>query len=197
VSKVSACGVLVFACAAGCAHQQPLLMHRVPSLSLAAPPDAALVVFARASSACDEGSPFLVADEALRFLGESAPATKFAARVAPGHRAFFTWQPFGDLPRDKYPVNQVGAVEGDFEAGRTYYVDVSIANDPYGVHRSCGRYTWLKLRLVDPAADADFAAAFADAVSWEPDTAKGQHALDVAGDDTAQHVALGMRKLRR
>jgi hypothetical protein len=168
-------------------------MHPAPSLDATAATDA-VVVFVRAASACDGGAAFRVVDDAQRFVGESAPATKFAVHVAPGHHAFFAWQPGGDVPRFKYPeVNQVGALERDFEAGKTYWVDVAIANHPFEIRKSCSQYQWVALRMVAPGSEA----ALADAATVAPDAAEGQRVVDADHDETARHVGLGMQKLAR
>jgi hypothetical protein len=184
-------------CCAACVTQKSAFMLPVASLDTVAPPDAALIVFVRESSSCDEKAPFRLVDERQRFLGESPPASKFAARVAPGHHAFFVWQPSGDLDPVQFPfVNQVGAMEGDFVAGRTYYVAVSIANARFAVRKTCNRYEWLALRMVDPS-DAGTAHAIAEAHALVPDAAAGQRAMDSDRSEVARHVTMGIRALRR
>ena len=171
-------------------------MVPIASLDVHAPVDAARVVFVRESSACDGGEPFRLVDEGLRFLGESPPASKFSVRVAAGHHAFFAWQPWGDIPPEEYPgANQVGVVEGDFAAGKTYYVDVSIANGRFALRKTCGNYQWLALRMVDPA-DPGVARGIASAHAWVPEASAGQRAVDSDRMEVARHVALGERALR-
>jgi hypothetical protein len=171
-------------------------MVPIPSLDTSAPPDAARVVFVRESSSCDGGEPFRLVDEGLRFLGDSSPASKFIVRITVGHHAFFAWQPSGDIPPEQYPwVNQVGAVEGDFAAGRTYYVAVSITNGRFALRKTCGNYQWLALRLVDPG-DAEEARIIASAHAWVPDASAGQRAVDSDRTEVARHVTLGMQALR-
>lgn len=180
----------------GCATPKPLFMAPVASLDTRAPPDAAQVVFVRESSACDGGEPFRIVDERLKFLGDSPPGSEFTARVAVGHHAFFAWQPSGDIPPEEYPwANQVGAVEGDFAPGRTYYVAVSIENGRFALRKTCDNYQWLALRLVDPA-DAGVAGVIASAHAWAPDASGGQRAVDSDRTDVARHVTLGMQVLR-
>jgi len=172
-------------------------MAPVPALSADAPPDAALVVFVRESSPCDGGEAYRLVDEGVRFLGESAPGSKFAVRVPAGRHAFFAWQPSGDLPPDQFPfVNQVGAVDGDFAAGRVYYVNVVLANDRFGLRKTCSNYQWLALRLVD-AGDAEMKRTLVDAQAWVPDTGAGQRVVDADRDEVLRHIELGKRKLRR
>jgi len=187
--------ILGLGCAA-CVTPQPTFMAPIASLDTRAPSDAARVVFVRESSSCDGGEPFRIVDERLRYLGDSPPESKFTVRVAAGHHAFFAWQPFGDIPPEEYPwVNQVGVVEGDFAAGRTYYVAVSIANGRFALRKTCDNYQWLALRMVDPA-DAGVARLIASAHALVPDASAGQRAVDSDRSDVARHVTLGMQALR-
>lgn len=181
---------------AACLTPQPALMFPVASLDTRAPPDAARIVFVRESSPCDGGAPFRIVDAGLKFLGDSPPASKFTVLVPAGHHAFFAWQPSGDVPPDLYPwANQVGALEGDFAAGRTYYVAVSIANGRFALRKTCDNYQWLALRRVDPA-DAEVERVIASARAWVPDVSAGQRAVDSDRTETARHVALGEQALR-
>ena len=183
-------------CCAACVAPKSAFMAPVASLDTVAPPDAARVVFVRESSSCDERAPFRIVDENLRFLGDSPPASKFAARIAVGHHAFFAWQPSGDLDPVQYPfANQVGALEGDFAAGRTYYVAVSIANARFAVRKTCNKYEWLALHMFGPG-DAGMAHVIADTHALVPDATAGQHAVDSDRSEVARHVTLGMRALR-
>jgi hypothetical protein len=171
-------------------------MAPVASLDTRAQPDAARVVFVRESSSCDGGEPFRLVDDGLKFLGDSPPASKFAVRVAVGHHTFFACQPSGDIPPEQYPwANQVGVMEADFAAGRTYYVAVSIANGRFALRKTCDNYQWLALRMVDPA-DAEVARLIASAHAWLPDFAGGQRAVDSDRAEVARHVTLGMQALR-
>jgi hypothetical protein len=164
--------------------------------SIAPPPNAAIVVFVRARTACDGGAPYRIVSESLAFVGESAPGTKFAATVPAGHHAFFAWQPFGDVPPHKYPfTNQVGAVEGDFEAGHLYVVEVYLSNDTFGTGKTCSRFQWVRLRRVDPFAEPDASQALTDATPMQVDLAAGQRVVDASRDETERHVEMGMRKL--
>jgi hypothetical protein len=182
---------------AGCLSPKLALMSPVSALDVDAPHDAALVVFVRESSPCDGGEAFRIVDEGARFLGESAPASKFSVRMPAGHHAFFAWQPSGDLPPDQFPwVNQVGAIEGELAAGRIYYVTVAIANDRFGIRKTCSNYQWLALR-VTAEDDADLKRTMAAAQAWAPDTAAGQRVVDAERDDVIRHIELGKRKLRR
>jgi hypothetical protein len=172
-------------------------MAPAQALDMSAPADAARVVFVRESSPCDGGEAFRIVDEGVRFLGESAPASKFTVRLPPGHRAFFAWQPSGDLPPDQFPfVNQVGAVEADLAAGRVYYVTVAIANDRFGIRKTCSNYQWLALRLVD-ASDPEMTETLKAAQAWIPDMTAGQRVVDAERDEVLRHIELGKRKLRR
>ena len=129
---------------AGCATRQSPLMRSVMLLDTTAPRESALVVFVRDSNPCDGGDPFRVVDDNGRFLGELVPSSKFAVRMEPGHHAFFTWQPHGDLPRDLYPdANQVGALSAELLPGKTYTVDVSIKNPTHEVRKTCFGYLFL------------------------------------------------------
>ena len=133
-------------------------------------------------------------DRATRPVGH--PAVEFTVRVAVGHHAFFAWQPSGDIPPEEYPwANQVGVVEGDFAAGRTYYVAVSIANGRFALRKTCDNYQWLALRMVDPA-DAGVARLVASAHAWVPDASAGQRAVDSDRTEVARHVTLGVQALR-
>jgi hypothetical protein len=182
---------------AGCAAQQSPLMHSSMLLETTAPPGSALVVFVRDSSPCDGGDPFRLVDEQYRFVGESTPSSKFAVRLPPGEHAFFAWQPHGDLPRDLYPhANQVGALQANLEAGRTYTVEVRITNDPHGVRKTCFAYQFLSLRMVSPD-DPAMAEVLGKAMPQTPDVALGQAAVDADRAATEAHVALGMQKLSR
>lgn len=187
----------------GCVADGPALMlpaspaEPIAHDSITPPRDSAVVVFVRGRSSCDGGSPYRIVSEGLAFVGESAPGTKFASIVPPGRHAFFAWQPFGDVPPLKYPLaNQVGAVEADFEAAHLYVVEVRLANDPFGTRKTCGRYQWVRLRRVDPFADADVSQALGDAAPMSPDLAAGQRVVDAHRDEVERHVALGMKKLR-
>lgn len=194
-----AAGIVVAILACGCVAcvtPQPAFAVPVPSLDTRPPRDRALVVFVRESSACDGGEPFRIVDERLRYLGDSPPGSKFAVRLTAGHHAFFAWQPLGDVPPEEYPgANQVGALEGDFAAGRTYYVAVSIANGRFALRKTCDKYQWLALRVVDPAEPA-VARLVAGAHAWEPDVATGQRAIDSDRAEAARHAMLGMQVLR-
>jgi hypothetical protein len=171
-------------------------MAPVPSLDLT-PSESAVVVFVRESSPCDGGEAFRIVDETVRFLGDSAPASKFAVRFPAGHHAFFAWQPSGDLPPDQFPfVNQVGATEADLEPGHVYYVSVSIANDRYSLRKTCSNYQWLALRLADPDQPG-LKRTLADVQAWVPDTPAGQRLVDADRVDALRHIELGKRKLRR
>jgi len=184
-------------CCAACVAPKSAFMVPVASLDTAAPRDAALVVFVRESSSCDERGPFRVVDEGLKFLGDSPPASKFAVRVPAGHHAFFVWQPSGDLDPVQYPfANQVGALEGDFAAGRTYVVAVSIANARFAVRKTCNKYEWLALQMADPA-DTGVAHGIAETQALVPDADAGQRAVDSDQSEVARHVTMGMRALRR
>jgi hypothetical protein len=173
-----------------------MFMVPIASLDTRAPPDAARVVFVREASACDGGEPFRLVDERRRFLGDSPPASKFAVRIAAGHHAFFAWQQSGDIPPEEYPwVNQVGVVEGDFAAGRTYTVAVSIENGRFALRKTCDNYQWLALRMIDPA-DAKVARVIASTQAFVPDVLAGQGAVDSDRMEVARHVTLGMQALR-
>jgi hypothetical protein len=187
--------VFGFWCAA-CATAEPAFMLPVATIDTVAPPDAARIVFVRESSACDQGEPFRLVDERLQYVGDSPPGSKFAVLVAPGHHAFFAWQPLGDVPPEQYPlVNQVGGLQGDFAAGRTYYVAVSIENGRFALRKTCEPYQWLALRAVDPA-DPGTARVLAGAKAWVPDGGAGQRAVDADRSEVARHVTLGMQALR-
>ena len=188
--------IMLGLCCAACTASQPGSMLPVATIDTVAPPTAARVVFVRESSACDQGEPFRLVDEQLQFLGDSPPGSKFTALVAPGHHAFFAWQPLGDLSSEQYPlVNQVGAVQGDFAAGRTYYVAVTIENGPFALRKTCDPYQWLALRRADPA-DAATARLLAGAKSWVQDDGAGQREVDADRGEVARHVSLGMQALR-
>ena len=172
-------------------------MHSAMLIDTNAPPGSALVVFVRDSNPCDGGDPFRLVDEQYRFLGESVPSSKFAVRMPPGEHAFFVWQPNGDLPRDLYPqANQVGALQANLEAGRTYTVAVSITNATHGVRKTCFAYQFLALRMVNPE-DPEMADVLAKAQPLVPDVALGQATIDREHAAAEAHVALGMRKLGR
>jgi hypothetical protein len=182
--------------AGGCLPPRQALMAPVPALDLA-PTASAVVVFVRESSPCDGGEAFRLVDESARFLGDSPPASKFAARFPAGRHAFFAWQPSGDLPPDQFPfVNQVGAVEADLAAGQVYYVTVAIANDRYSLRKTCSNYQWLALRFADPE-QPDLQRTLADAQAWVPDAPAGQRVVDADRVDALRHIELGKRKLRR
>jgi hypothetical protein len=189
-------GLLVLASTA-CLSPKLALMSPVSALDVYPPGDDALVVFVREPSPCDGGEAFRLVDDGLRFVGESAPGSKFTVHVPAGHHAFFAWQPSGDLPPDQFPlVNQVGAVEGELAAGHVYYVTVAIANDRFGIRKTCSNYQWLALRAVDPG-DADLKQSMATAQAWTPDLAAGQRVVDADRDEVLRHIELGKRKLRR
>jgi hypothetical protein len=190
-------GVLVLvATSTACLSPKLPLMAPVSALDVT-PSDSAVVVFSRESSPCDGGEAFRLVDDRVRFLGDSAPASKFAVRIPPGRHAFFAWQPSGDLPPDQFPfVNQVGAVEADFASGRVYYVTIAIANDRFGIRKTCSNYQWLALRLTD-SGDPDLKRTLSDAQAWVPDTAAGQRVVDAERDEVVRHIELGKRKLRR
>lgn len=180
-----------------CLSPKLALMAPISALDVSAPPDTALVVFVRESSPCDGGEAFRLVDEGVRFLGDSAPASKFTVRLPAGRHAFFAWQPSGDLPPDQFPfVNQVGAVEADLLPGHVYYVTIAIANDRFGIRKTCSNYQWLALRLVDPG-DIEMKRTLADAQAWVPDTPAGQRVVDGDRDEVIRHIELGKRKLRR
>jgi hypothetical protein len=173
-------------------------MHTVASLDPDARPDAATVVFVRAPSPCDEGSPFVIIDDVGEFVGESAPGTKFSFPIAPGPHSFVTWQPYAEIQSEKYPnVNQVGVVAGTFEAGRWYVVEVQIANSPMAGRHACAAYPWLGMRLVEPSRDEELAMALAAAAPVQADHAAGQAEIDAAPADLQRHLALGRAKLAR
>ena len=185
---------LGLSCAA-CTAAQPAFMLPVATIDTVAPPDAARIVFVRESSPCDQGEPFRLVDERLDFLGDIPPGSKFAVLIPPGHHTFFAWQPLGDIPPEQYPlVNQVGVVQGDFAAGRAYYMAVSIENGPFALRKTCDPYQWLALRRVDPA-DAATARLLASAKSWVQDDGAGQRAVDADREEVARHVSLGMQAL--
>jgi len=188
---------LVPAAEAACLTPKRALMSPISALDVDPPADGALVVFVRESSPCDGGEDFRVVDEGARFLGDSAPASTFAVRLPPGRHEFFAWQPSGDLPPDQFPfVNQVGAVGAELAPGHVYYVTVVIANDRFGIRRTCSNYQWLALRLVDPG-DADLKLTISGTRAWAPDTAAGQRVVDADRNEVARHIELGKRKLRR
>ncbi len=183
---------------AACVTPAETHMHAVASLDPDQRPDVATVIFVRAPNTCDEGSPFVIIDDAGQFVGESAPGTKFSFRVAPGSHAFVTWQPYAELHSERYPnLNQVGAVAGTFEAGRWYVVEVQIANSPVAGRRACAAYPWLGMRLVDPSRDEELAMALAAANPVEAERAAGQAEIDAEPDDLQRHLALGRAKLAR
>jgi hypothetical protein len=193
---VSAC-VLAAGLSTACASRQSPLMRSVMLLDTTAPPDSALVIFVRDSNPCDGGDPFRVVDDTGRFLGELIPSSKFSVRMATGHHAFFAWQPNGDLPRDLYPdVNQVGALEADFQPAKTYTVDVSITNATHGVRKTCFGYQFLALHFVDPTSPP-VAAILDDATPFTPNAALGQAALEQDRKSVSEHIALGLQKLSR
>jgi hypothetical protein len=181
----------------GCAAQQSKLMHSTLLIDTTAPATAAIVVFVRDSSPCDGGDPFRLVDDKERFVGESVPSSKFAVRVPPGEHAFFAWQPNGDLPADLYPsANQVGALQLELEAGKTYTVEVSITNATHGMRKTCFAYQFLALRQVN-AADPDMADILAKAQPLTPDVVAGQATVDREHAGVEAHIALGTRKLGR
>ena len=73
---------------------------------------------------------------------------------------------------------------------------VVIANDRFGIRRTCSNYQWLALRVVDPG-DADLKRTISEARAWAPDTPAGQRVVDAARSEVARHIELGKRKLRR
>jgi hypothetical protein len=181
----------------GCASQQSKLMHSAMLLDATPPAGAALVVFVRDSNPCDGGDPFRLVDDNHRFVGESVPSSKFAVRVPPGEHAFFVWQPNGDLPRDLYPnANQVGALQSELEAGKTYTVEVSITNATHGVRKTCFAYQFLALRMVNPD-DAAMSGILSKAMPLTPDVGAGQAVVDRERAAVDAHIALGMSKLGR
>lgn len=183
--------------ATACATPHSPLMRPVMLLNVTPPADSALVVFVRESNPCDGGDPFRVVDDTGRFLGEAIPNSKFEVRMQPGHHAFFAWQPNGDLPRDLYPdANQVGALDADLEAGRTYTVDISITNAPHGVRKTCFAYQFLALHFVDATSPAE-AEVLDNAAPFMADVAAGQAAIERDRTSVSAHIALGMRKLSR
>jgi hypothetical protein len=198
VAATLAVPVLVFAAAAGCAKRESALMRPAPMLDTTPPSGSALVVFVRDSTACDSGDPFRIVDEQRRFLGESTPSSKFTARVEAGRHAFFVWEPHGVLPHDQFPeANQVGAVGADFEAGKTYTVDVSIQRDNLArMRNTCSEYHNLALRLVDPRS-ADVADELEKAQPYAPDLSAGQVAVNQDDANVTTYIALGWRKLGR
>jgi hypothetical protein len=180
-----------------CTNRASPLMRSVLLLDTTAPRDSALVIFVRDSSPCDGGDPFRVVDQSGRFLGELIPSSKFAVRVSTGHQAFFAWQPHGDVPRDLYPnANQVGALEADFQTGKTYTVDVSITNPTHGVGKTCFGYQFLALHFVDPSTPSE-ATVLDDATPFLPNAALGQAALEQDRTSLSEHIALGLQKLNR
>jgi hypothetical protein len=190
-------GLAVALASTGCLPPKLALMSPASTLDASAPVDAARVVFVRDSSPCDSGEDFRVVDEGARFLGDSPPASQFGVVLPAGHHAFFVWQPSGDLPPDQFPfVNQVGAVEADLAAGHVYYVAIVIANDRYGMRKTCSNYHWLAMRLVDPGDD-DLRRTMSRAQAWVPDTPAGQRVVDADRNEALRHIELGKRKLRR
>ncbi len=161
------------------------------------PADAALLVFVRDTTPCDGGDPFRIVDSESRFIGESTPASKFAVRVTPGVHSFFAWQPHNDLPADLYPnANQVGALSGDFAAGKTYTIEVSLANHLHGLRKTCAAYEWVALHIVD-ADNPAVAEVLARASPFAPDVVAGQNAVNADLKGVAAHIELGQRKLGR
>ena len=125
------------------------------------------------------------------------PVAQVPEAQAAGHRAFFAWQPYGDLPRDLYPdANQVGALEADFQDGKTYTVDVSITNATHGVRKTCFGYQFLALHFVDPRTPT-VAEVLDRAAPFTPDAAAGQAALERDRTGVSAHITLGMQKLNR
>lgn len=198
MSRLSILGLsLLAASATACASSGSKLMRPAMLLDTTAPADAALVVFVRASDPCDGGEPFRIVDTQHRFIGESTPSTKFAVRIPPGPHEFFVWQPFGDIPRDLHPeVNQVGALQGDFQAGQTYTVEVKITNAAHGVRKTCFAYQWLAMHRVDPG-EPRIADALAKALPLVPDAARGQAAVEAEPRVVQEHIDLGKQKLNR
>jgi hypothetical protein len=179
----------------GCAGQRSPLMKSVMLLDTTAPPDSALLVVMRDSNPCDGGDPFRVVDDGGRFLGELTPHSKFAIRLPAGHHALFAWQPFGDLPTDLYPnANQVGALEGDFEAGKTYTAEVSVNNPTHAVRKTCFGYLFLSIHFVDPSSPT-VSEELSNAEPFTPDFVAGTAAVEKDRANVSAHIAMGMRKL--
>jgi hypothetical protein len=182
--------------AAGCAKRESGLMRNAVLLDTTPPPGGAMVVFVRDGTPCDSGDPFRIVDDERRFVGESTASSKFAVGVPAGHHAFFVWEPHGVLPPDQYPeANQVGALGADFEAGKTYTVEVSIKHGAlHSMRNTCSNYHVLEMHFVDPQSP-DVADELEKAEPYTPDLYAGQTAVNQDQRNVAAYIELGMRKL--
>jgi hypothetical protein len=130
-----ALSLLLVVGASGCASAgSPHLLPAAPSTAPLARPDAAVVVFARRDE--NTSTAAAVIDEKGRFLGDSAPGSRWAVAVPPGEHYFFAWDRFGEKSPDEawyeayhgannYRVGRVGVLRAELDAGNVYYVEVA------------------------------------------------------------------------
>jgi hypothetical protein len=98
---------------AGCAARSDYMQPVASPQPVAAPADAATVVFLRPART-DPRQTIVVTDEQGRFLGDAAISTRFVTRVAPGEHIFMAW------------AENTGPMRATLAPGRIYYVLIDL-----------------------------------------------------------------------
>jgi hypothetical protein len=170
VTRTSGGGILVTLLVCGCLGGNPQLayMRAAPpgaNLELA-PPGQARVVFVSESRFV--GGAFLIIDEKGRFVGESAPGTRFCVLVAPGGHYFISWG-----------SGRTETLHATVSAGRTYWVLVTKRPSLWAVSDETGLVKEIPSYLERTKA-------------LVPDAKAGQAYLDSLGDVVEKAVKDGI-----
>lgn len=104
--------LLALLACAGCTASSDYMLRPATPVVPKPRPDSALVVFIRPSSYAASIATTILDDKG-RFLGDSLPASYFAAHVPPGKHLFIAW------------AENTAALQAMLAPGRTYYVEVS------------------------------------------------------------------------
>jgi hypothetical protein len=163
-------GIVAAFLACGCLGGNPHLayMRAAPQgpASEFVPPGKARVVFV--SNSRFAGGAFPIIDEGGRFIGESAPGTRFSSLVAPGGHYFIAWG-----------TGRTEALHASLSAGRTYWVLVTGRPSLWAVNEESGLVREIPSYLKHTRA-------------LVPDAVAGQAYLDSLGDMVAKAVKDGI-----
>jgi hypothetical protein len=164
--------LLLVSCTASSDYMKPAEAPRV----LVAPPDAALVVFARYDDGAIINNITLFTDSS-RFLGDVPPDSWFVATLAPGDYIF--------LGRGKNPSPLVASLA----PGRVYFVEVALELHNWNDGSKNGtRYLKLYPRAPQAPEWSRMLKAFKEAQFNQADLASGQAKIDAKREGFAKLI---------
>lgn len=159
--------------ALGCTGTSPY-MAPAPRGGVAAAEDSATVVFVRPSQ-FGGADRVTILDGKGRFLGETMPASYFAAKVPAGEHLFISWG------------ENTSAVKATVAAGKVYFVEVTAPNGPRTP------FVYLKATGLRSPSYGKIDGWLAQAQPLAPDEARGQADLQARSSGVARAIARGNR----